>query len=272
MNNLPNCEHLILNEHNGVLDITLNRPDVRNAMNLALVTQLMEVFTAIESNTEIKAVVLKGANGNFCAGGDLKDMTNARKAHKTSNGDGKDPFYLLNREFGKMISQINAAPQVVITLLEGIVLGGGFGLACISDIAIADSDTQFGLPETSLGLPPAQIAPFVVQRIGLMQARRLMLTGSRFNGNEAKNLGVVHFVSNSTKEMLGILAQQIKQIQRCALHANRTTKRLMLAVGKVDNDTLLDNAADDFSSAIQSEEGIEGTNAFIEKRPAYWVR
>ncbi|WNC74218.1 enoyl-CoA hydratase/isomerase family protein [Thalassotalea psychrophila] len=272
MKTLPDCEHLLLNEQNGVLAITLNRPEVRNAMNLALVNQLMTVFTAIEQVPAIKVVVLRGANGNFCAGGDLKDMANARKAVNAGKDDVKDPFYQLNRAFGQMISQINAAPQVVITLLEGIVLGGGFGLACISDIAIADSQTQFGLPETRLGLPPAQIAPFVVERIGLTQARRIMLTGARFDGVEAKNFGVVHFVSNSNEEMSQLLAQQLAQIQLCAPNANRTTKRIMLSVGKIANKTLLDNAAQDFSMAIQSAEGIEGTNAFIEKRPANWVR
>jgi isohexenylglutaconyl-CoA hydratase len=271
MLSLPECEHLLLSEENGVLNITLNRPEVRNAMNLALVTQLMAVFSAIAHVTTINVVVIRGAQGNFCAGGDIKDMANARKAINTGEHQETDPFYQLNRAFGKMISQINTAPQVVITMLEGIVLGGGFGLACISDIAIAHSQTQFGLPETSLGIPPAQIAPFVVERIGLTQARRLMLTGGRFDGYEAKSLGVIHFVCEHSDEMLPLLAQQLKQIKLCAPLANRTTKRLMLAVGKDANDTLLDQAAHDFSMAVQSTEGIEGMTAFIEKRPASWT-
>lgn len=268
MMTLPNCKHLLLNEHAGVLTIHLNRPEVRNAMNLALVHEIMAVFDAIANNVGIRAVVLRGAEGNFCAGGDIKDMG---KARKEKSEPGKDPFFELNRAFGHMITQVNAAPQVVITLLEGAVLGGGFGLACISDIAIADNNAQFGLPETSLGLPPAQIAPFVVSRIGLTQARRLVLTGARFKGEEACALGVVHFTTNSNLAMNDLLEQQLNYIKRCAPNANRVTKELILNVGKVEHETLLDSAASSFSAAVQGDEGIEGTSAFVEKRPASWV-
>lgn len=266
---LPLCEHILLHEDAGVLTITLNRPKARNAMNLALVQELMASFEAIADNREIRAVVLRGAEANFCAGGDIKDMAKAREAAATTD---EDPFFKLNRTFGHMITQVNAAPQVVITLLEGAVLGGGFGLACISDIAIADANAQFGLPETGLGLPPAQIAPFVVSRIGLTQARRLVLTGARFNGEEARDLGVVHFTTASSEEMEVLLQQQLKQIKRCAPNANRVTKELILNVGLVEHETLLDKAAKDFSAAVQGEEGREGTLAFVEKRPASWAQ
>lgn len=271
---LPSCEHILLDENAGVLTITLNRPKARNAMNLALVQELMATFEAIADNTEIRAVVLRGAEGNFCAGGDIKDMAEARKkeAREAASSSESDPFFELNRAFGHMITQVNAAPQVVITLLEGAVLGGGFGLACISDIAIADAGAQFGLPETSLGLPPAQIAPFVVSRVGLTQARRLVLTGARFNGKEARELGVVHFTTDSNDEMETLLAKQLKQIKRCAPNANRATKELILSVGKVEHEALLDKAAVQFSAAVKGEEGREGTRAFVEKRPASWVK
>ncbi|MCZ4149781.1 enoyl-CoA hydratase, partial [Escherichia coli] len=92
-----------------------------------------------------------------------------------------------------LLEEAQAAPQLLVALVEGAVLGGGFGLACVSDVAIAAADAQFGLPETSLGILPAQIAPFVVRRIGLTQARRLALTAARFDGREALRLGLVHF-------------------------------------------------------------------------------
>src|SRR3546814_8013472 len=91
-----------------------------------------------------------------------------------------------------MLRKVAGAPQVVIAICEGAVLGGGFGLACVSDIAFAHVDARFGMPETTRGLPPAQIAPFVVERIGLTQARRLCLTGAQFRGAEALRLGIVH--------------------------------------------------------------------------------
>ncbi len=265
---LPECKELLLFESKGVLTITLNRPEMRNAMNLAMVEELMQTFNVIANKPHIRVVVIKGADGNFCSGGDIKDMVNAMK---NISDDDHDAIYDLNRIFGRMISLIDRAPQVVITLLEGAVLGGGFGLACISDIAIADSNCQFGLPETGLGLPPAQIAPFVVKRIGLTQARRLVLTGARFNGKEAKKLGVVHFSTKSEAKMQQLLQQQIRQIKRCAPDANRITKELILDVGVIEHESLLDKAARTFAAAVKSEEGQEGTSAFIEKRPAKWV-
>lgn len=267
--NLPDCENLLLHENNGVLTITLNRPKVHNAMNLLMVQELMSTFAVIANKPEFRTVVLRGAKANFCAGGDIKDMVNARAM---IGNDNQNAYVELNRTFGRMISQLNIAPQVVITCLEGAVLGGGFGLACISDIAIADSNSLFGLPETSLGLPPAQIAPFVVQRVGLTQARRLVLTGARFNGEQARELGVVHYTTSSAEEMEALLQQQLKQIKRCAPNANRITKELIMNVGLMKHESLLDKAAMAFSSAVQSEEGKEGTAAFIEKRPPDWMK
>ncbi len=266
---LPNCNTITLLEDSGVLRITLNRPDARNAMTEAMVDELMETFSAIADSTEIRAVVLRGAEGDFCAGGDIKNMSQSGLA---SGGSDEDRLFALNRKFGHMITQVNAAPQVVITLLEGAVLGGGFGLACISDVAIADSNAQFGMPETTLGIPPAQIAPFVVARIGLTQARRLILTAARFDGEEARALGVVHFTTVSSEEMQSVAEQQIRKIIRCAPLANRVTKKLILGVGRVELDQLLDNAARDFAAAARGEEGREGMRAFIEKRPARWAR
>src|SRR5690606_32924520 len=137
---------------------------------------------AIHDDRTVRAVVLRGAEGHFCAGGDIKDMANARASVGKTEAD---PFFTLNREFGRLITAVNQAPQTVIVVAEGAVLGGGFGLACVSDVAIAAASAKFGLPETGLGVIPAQIAPFVVTRIGLTQARRLALLGARFDGAEA---------------------------------------------------------------------------------------
>ena len=169
--NLTNYQTLIVKIDKGNLYLSLNRPQARNAMNSTMVQELIQFFKFISDNREIRCVVIRGSNGFFCAGADIKEMA----------AEEKDEIYILNRAFGKMISAVNNAPQVVIAILEGAVLGGGLGLACVSDIAITLADTKFSLPETTLGLPPAQIAPFVVQRIGLTQARALALTGNRFN-------------------------------------------------------------------------------------------
>ncbi len=264
----PGVEELLIEESEGVLTITINRPEKRNAMNGAVVQGIMDTFTAIEDRRDIRAVILRGAGGHFCAGGDISGMQSGNDAEVA---DPQKLAWEFNRVFGRMCTQVNRAPQVVITLLEGAVLGGGFGLCCISDVAIADTNAKFGMPETGLGIIPAQIAPFVVLRIGLTQARRLALLGERFGGDEALRLGLVHYHTDGEAEMQTQLDEVLKKLRRCAPGATAVTKQLMLDVGSCELEQLLDRASDDFSVAISGPEGIEGTTAFVEKRLPAWA-
>ncbi len=266
---LPQTETLQLREDGFVLHVTLNRPESRNAMSLQMTQELGAVFSAIENSPHIRAVVLRGANGHFCAGGDIKDMAGARMKAAESGND--EAYAELNRAFGHLITQVDHAPQVVIALLEGAVLGGGFGLACVSDVAITTESAQFGLPETGLGVIPAQIAPFVVQRVGLTQARRLSLIGARFKGEEAARLGIAHQVVADTAALETALADTLAQIRKCAPDANRVTKALLHRVGHEPLGGLLDDAARQFARAVAGPEGAEGTMAFVQKRPAKWA-
>ena len=268
---LPTTETLLLKLKDHALHITINRPKVRNAMSLQMVQELMSVFESIKHDRTIRAVVIRGADGHFCAGGDIKDMSNARAAVSNAN-ESSDPFFTLNREFGRMITQVNHAPQVVIAVIEGAVLGGGFGLACVSDVAIAAESAKFGLPETGLGIPPAQIAPFVVTRIGLTQARRLALLGARFDGVEAEKLGIVHYVCNSEDAINKQLDEVLSHVKRCAPEANIITKELILSVGSDDLESVLDNAAQSFSECVKGKEGQEGMMAFMQKRLPLWAQ
>lgn len=264
---LPEIDELLLEEKSGVLTITINRPHKRNAMNDAVVQGIMQSFDAIADRRDIRAVVLQGADGHFCSGGDISGMKKS-----ASKEEAEKAAWEFNRVFGRMCTQVNRAPQVVITLLEGAVLGGGFGLACISDVAIADVGAKFGMPETGLGIIPAQIAPFVVMRIGLTRARQLALLGDRFGGAVALDAGLVHYVTEGREAMDECLQDVVGKLQRCAPTATAVTKQLMLDVGSVPLEQLLDRAADDFTAAINSEEGKEGTAAFIEKRLPAWAR
>jgi isohexenylglutaconyl-CoA hydratase len=249
---LPHYDELLVREDKGVLYLTINRPEKRNAMNDGVVRGLMETFTAIENNRDIRAVVLRGAGGHFCSGGDISGM-----GKSGSKKEAEKAAWEFNRSFGRVATQVNRAPQVVIALLEGAVLGGGFGLACISDVAIADLDA---------------IAPFVVMRIGLTQARRFALLGERINGAAALDLGLVHYQTEGADAMQAQLDEVLAKIRRCAPGANAVTKQLMLDVGSTDLESLLDRAADDFSRAINSVEGKEGTAAFLEKRLPVWAQ
>ncbi|WP_426203267.1 enoyl-CoA hydratase/isomerase family protein [Pseudomonas sp. TWP3-1] len=264
MSVLPDCQTLLLEAHNGVLHITLNRPDSRNAMSLQMVAELRAVLAAVRDDRSVRALVISGAGGHFCAGGDIKDMANAR-------AQGCEAYRDLNRAFGALLEEAQHAPQVLITVLQGAVLGGGFGLVCVSDIAIADHQAQFGLPETSLGLLPAQIAPFVVQRIGLTETRRLALTAARFDGTQAKRMGLVHFVEHDPQALAERLDEVLAHVLCCAPEANAATKKLLLASAGQPSSALLDEAAQWFSAAVTGAEGIEGTMAFMQKRKPRWA-
>ena len=181
---------LALRRDGAVLHVTLNRPEVRNAMSLAMVRELIEVVKAAEQDGETRVVVLRGAGGHFCAGADLKDMAGAR-ARLTED---PDAVMKVNAAFGELCIAYAGASLAVIAVLEGTVMGGGFGLACVTDVAIAAENTVFRLPETSLGVLPAQIAPFLVERLGYAEAKRLAVTGSRIGAAEALQIRLVHEV------------------------------------------------------------------------------
>ena len=266
---LPATETLALREEGFVLHVTLNRPESRNAMSLQMTQELRAVFAAIAGSDTVRAVVLRGAGGHFCAGGDIKDMAGARQRAMESGND--EAYAELNRAFGHMITEVDHAPQVVIAVLEGAVMGGGFGLACVSDVAIVHQNAKFALPETGLGILPAQIAPFVVQRVGFTQARRLALLGARFDGREAVQVGIAHHEAADAAAIDALLAATLDQVKRCAPQANRATKALLHRVGKEPMDALLNDAARQFARAVAGPEGAEGTMAFVQKRAPKWA-
>ena len=257
-----------LERQGSILTLWLNRPESRNAMSLNMVNAIQQVFAHIAEDTSIRAVILRGKGGHFCAGGDIKDMAGLRV--EATNAGSLQPYVDFNRRFGAMIEQVDQAPQTVVAILEGAVLGGGFGLACVSDVAISRDNAQFGLPETGLGVLPAQIAPFV-KRIGLTQARRLALLGLRFNGETALKFSVVHEVASDEAALEQKLAETVQQIKRAAPLASRTTKALLHRTLNEPLDTLLDDAAQQFAQAVGGEEGQEGTMAFIQKRLPTWA-
>jgi isohexenylglutaconyl-CoA hydratase len=267
---LPDVKNLLLKLENSVLEVTLNRPETRNAMSLGMVADLNSVFDALTGAAEIRVVILRGAGGNFCAGADLKEMmAGGLKAPAAGEAD---PVVAFSRSFGSLLRKATNLPAVVIAICEGAVLGGGFGFACVSDIAFAHVDAKFGLPETTRGLPPAQIAPFVVERIGLTQARKLCLTGAQFRGAEALRLGIVHESFSSEEELRTKLAETLKQVMNCAPQANAVTKEIILNIAREDMDFVLDDAAQKFAACVRGTEALEGISAFMQKRKPKWAR
>lgn len=267
---LPETSQIRTRIDRGVLHLTLDRPESRNAMSLRMIDEIEQVFIAIRDQRDVRAVVLRGAGGNFCAGGDIKDMAASRGASWAPGQP--DPVAATNRRFGTLMTLVDRAPQATVAVLEGAVLGGGFGLACVADVAITRADASFGLPETGLGFPPAQIAAFLVRRLGLAQARRLAVTGGRFDGRVAREIGVVHAVAVDEEGIERELQATLSQIRRCAPGAIAATKHIMANVGAMDLDAVLDDAAARFAEAVRGPEGAEGTLAFLSKRPPLWAQ
>jgi len=265
---LPNSETLLLSLQRDVLHVTLNRPARKNAMNGELLDALEESFAWAQNESSLRALVLRGAGGSFCAGADLNDI---QSRGAVASEDPVGDLATHNRRFGAISEAANDLDVPLIAVVEGVALGGGFGLTCVADIALAQVDTVFGLPETQLGLVPAQIAPFVLQRIGVMATRRLALTGARFKAPEAKALGLVDAVFDSTEELEAGLAQTLTSVLRCGPQANRETKRLLREISGRPDSKQLDAGARVFASCALSDEGREGSLAFSEKRKPDWA-
>ena len=195
MTTLPDTQALVLEPQGSVLTIWLNRPEARNALSAEMVDELGAVLDATRDDRSLRTIILRGKGGFFCAGGDIKGF----KSDLQGGAPDRDEVARGNRSFGDLMIKLNEQPQTVIILVEGAAIGGGLGLACVGDITIVTRDARFRLSETSLGIPPAQIAPFVTERVGLTQARRLMLTGARFQGEEAVHYGIGHILARGRR-------------------------------------------------------------------------
>lgn len=252
-------ETLLIEQQDFALYVTLNRPETRNAMNNKMVAELTKIFTEVRDNRTIRAIILSGADSTFCSGGDIKEMRSnpVPSAESANNLD-------------SMLRTVNQSSQVVIARIEGAALGGGFGLACVSDIAIADEEAKFGLPEVRLGVAPSFISPFVLQRIGLTRARELMLTGRRFSGKLAQEYGIVHEAC-STDQLDHFIEVELDEIRQCAPSAIAAIKQLIFTVHDKPLDETVDFRADLLNTLREGQEAQEGLLAFMEKRLPNWV-
>ena len=272
-------ETLQVTQRGPVLHLTLNRPTLRNAMSLLMVAELRQVLAEAEASAgsaespdraqAVRVLVLRGAGGHFCAGADLKDLSEARMLAMKATG-GCDPIADVNAQFGELCLAYARTPLAVVAVLEGTVMGGGIGLACVADVALASDTAVFRLPETSMGVVPAQIAPFLVERLGYSQAKRLAVTGGKLDAAAALHIGLVHATSN-TATLDAALDAVLRDILACAPQALAATKALMARARRVEAQALVGEAARVFSASTSSAEGLEGITAFMQKRKPLWA-
>ena len=257
---------LALRREGSVLHVTLNRPEVRNAMSLAMVRELRVVLGQAEMRAETRIIVLRGAGGHFCAGADLSDMAAARMKLQ----DDPQALVQTNAAFGELCVAYAQTGLAIVAVVEGTCMGGGFGLACVADVTLAGESASFRLPETSLGLVPAQIGPFLVERLGYAEAKRLAVTGGRLDAHEALALRLVHGV-HAAGALDAAVARVLADILHCAPGAVAATKARIAKARLQSPASLVQEAAQVFSSAALGAEGVEGTTAFLQKRKAAWV-
>lgn len=260
MSDFGELETLLVEVDEFAAYVTLNRPEAKNAMNYQMIAEITQVFQQLHGNRDIRAVVISGADGTFCAGGDIKEM-------RTSTVPEADSANNLD----VMLRAVNQASQVVIAKVEGAALGGGLGLVCVSDVAIASTESLFGLPEVRLGIVPSFISPYVLQRIGLTRSRELMLTGRRFNGESAKAYGLIHEVTPSD-ELDATIQLEMDMIRQCAPGALAATKELIFTVFEQPTETTVAFRAQLLNTLRSGDEAQEGMTAFTEKRSPNWVK
>lgn len=250
----------------GWLTIWFNQPESRNALSQELTADLMRVLESVRDDRSVRGITLRGRGGVFCAGGDLK-------AFKTSQGQGasRDAIIENSKRGAAMFDRVNTMPQVVVALTEGAAMAGGFGLACCADVVICEASAKFAMTETAIGLTPAQISPFVIQKLGYATARRLMLTAARFDAHEAAAFGFADQIVEGVDALNAAELAIRKRVLGCAPGAVADLKALLRALPGLDRSGEIQAAAENFADRMLSDEGREGVASFLEKRKPNWV-
>ena len=248
------------------LRLVLDDPRRQNALSAEMVAEIERVLE--NAPPRLAALVVEGAGGAFSAGADLKALSEAL-ARPPAPGE-TDPLQALNAAGGRFFARFAALPFVTIAVVDGAAVGGGMGLAAAADVVVATASARFALTETSLGLPPAQIAPHLVARLGERVTKRLALTGARLDGREAAAVGLADFFCESEEGREAQVEALLEAIERCAPGANAETKRLFRACRGGPTEAYVETAAQSFAAALRGPEGREGLAAFVGKRAPSW--
>lgn len=248
---------LTAEQRGPVLHLTLNRPEVRNALNAQLIQELTQAFQGISGS--VRAVVMRGAGASFCAGGDLQWMREA--AGYTVEQNAADALKL-----ARLFESILNSPAVTIAVVHGAAFGGGAGLTAAADVAIAEEATKFAFSEVKLGLIPATISEFVGEKIGKGNARAYYSTGEVFDAATALRIGLVHDVCQGEEALEDKLTFKLKAVLSGGPSAVAASKRIAreAPVG-------FEESARRLAEVRASAEGKEGVSAFLERRKAAFV-
>lgn len=253
---------LLETDQRGVARVTINRPEVGNAFNDALMGELTHAFRALGADPAVRVVVLTGAGRNFCAGGDIAWMK-GQAAHS------REERMAGSQLVADLLWAVNDCPRPVIARVNGAAFGGGVGLACAVDVTVAAQSARFALSEVRIGLIPANIAPFVVRRLGEANARRFGLSGRVISAAEAAGVGLVHNLA-ADDELDAAVEAEITHFLQAAPEAIARTKTLFAYVAHHDDDAIKAYTPTALADAWETECGREGIATFLEKRSPSW--
>lgn len=251
----------------GVKNIVLKRPDIHNAFNAAMISELttaLSELAAIRDAMEMRVLVLSGEGSSFCAGADLNYMK--AQATQTQNENMNDA-----RTLGQMFFKLACFPTTVVGVAQGAAIGGGLGLLACSDFVLAESKTVFATSEVLLGIVPAVISPYIVRRIGLANATPFMLSGRRFKADEAHRLGLVQKVCDAS-ELAAETDAALEMFLKGGPNAVRRTKMLLRKVSPLPTQEVFQTTCQVIADARASDEGRLGLASFFEKSTPDWQK
>jgi methylglutaconyl-CoA hydratase len=249
----------------GVATVTLNRPEVGNAYNAAMLDGLIGGLQRMASDPAVRCLVIRGAGKHFQAGADIHWLNEVAHYPPAENFDA-------SLATTRAMQLLNEFPKPTIALVHGACFGGGVGIVCCVDVAFATPDSLFGITEVRVGVAPTPISTHMVNAIGLRHTRRYALTGERFDAREAERIGLVHEVVPEA-DMDEKLAAVLDAIFLSGPEAIAMTKRSFLgANGLLLDERQMTLLAHEGWTQRASAEGHEGTSAFRAKRPPSWYR
>ena len=249
----------------GIAEVVLNRPERNNAYNGAMIAELINSFTSLYNNNDVKVVLIKGNGKHFQGGADLEWLKEIGKLNKEENIE-------VSRRTASAIKGLTEFPKPTIAMIHGGCFGGGTGIAAAADIVIASEDAIFSIAEARWGVMAGIIIPHLNASIGVRNVRRYALTCERFDANEAKNIGLVHQICK-TGELNNTVKPIIENLLMCApIALEMTKKRALIESGLILSDDKFAELVLEHSQKRMTSEATEGLNSFLEKRVASWYQ
>ena len=249
----------------GIAEVVLNRPERNNAYNGTMIDELIESFTSLHNNDDVRVVLIRGNGKHFQGGADLEWLKEIGKLNKEENIE-------VSRKTASAIKGLTEFPKPTIAMIHGGCFGGGTGIAAAADIVVASEDAIFSIAEARWGVMAGIIIPHLNASIGVRNVRRYALTCERFDAHEAKNIGLVHQICK-TGELNDAVKSIIESLLMCApIALEMTKKRALIESGLILSDDKFEELILEHSQKRMTSEATEGLNSFLEKRVASWYQ